>query len=360
MSTILEGYSLDNFGFYEDEKSFYPVIASHIDQFSDSHNVCSIDIDLSKSSNLDFKKSIPLVEDIVRRGGKILWNIKFNLISDCIDLHFEGHFNILNRGFTSFLEKLASPYLKHTFGVCLFEGSLDLIDYIPWSALSSAYFKEWLEDEGIDEAFLEDSSFQKHVKRVFSINALSEYLHRFSARVYDEAISFVSFDTKNESKDNAKLFQLLSKERFNHIRLILSGHKVPIAHITKEDGVSSFGYMGNKALLKSKRQKPTLGICFPEDRLCSSNVLKEFNSIFDTLNAKNIDYRIFPEYDGMHDWDELEQIVVLSKTLTTHGKRVLQGFCAAMGQVVYYGEKVGLLGEISFDEYLKEIRGRGI
>lgn len=356
MSTIIEGFTLDSFNFYKDEKKFYPVICPDISDYNSSYNTCCIDVDLSKSSNLDFSKPLKEAEKIVSLGGYILWNIHFHLIEDHIDLHFEGHFNILNRGFTAFLEKLVSPFLKNSLGVCLFDNTIDCVDYLSFNATFEDYFAEWLSDEFPENQHIDDLVFQNHLKRVFLINTLSEYLHRFSARVFDEMISFVSFDTKS-IPDQAKLFQMLSKKRFNHIKLILSNHETPLGHITKDRGFPSFGYMGDVKNLLKETTAPTLGICFPEDSMCNPKILKTLNQIFERLNSLNVSYRIFPEYNGMHDWDQLEQIIVISETLTTLGKRVLQGFCAAMGQVIYYGEKLEFLDEKSFEDYLKDISG---
>lgn len=355
MSTIIKGFSFDNFGFYENGMPFYPLIAPDFEEFNATYNTCKIYVDLSKSSTLCFDQQKSLAQAITEKKGKILWDIDFKLVEEVVDVRFEGFFNTLNLGFTSFLNDLLAPYLKDSFGVCLFKSSLGFLDLLPWNKADEIFFEEWLKDE---IGLLKKTSCEKHLKRLFLMNTFSEYLHRFSSRIFDETISFVSFNTQDISSQ-AKIFQLLSHKRFNHIKLIVSDHHIPLDGITQGRGYPGFGSMGKTIFKKQDIKKPKVGVCFPDDPYCDEETLKKFDKLFRILSEHNISYRIFPEHDGMHGWDELDSIIILSQAVSAYGKRILQGFKAAMGEVVYIDKPLHLFEERSLEEWIKN-RGRGI
>ena len=72
------------------------------------------------------------------------------------------------------------------------------------------------------------------------------------------------------------------------------------------------------------------GILFPIEEICTPEILNEFDLLF----AKYPDSRIVYEYNFTETWDGLDEVIILPHTLSKLGKRKLQGFFAAGGQVL--------------------------
>ncbi len=338
MSEVIEGFTQDHFGFYLDEKPFDPKIALSQSVLKQAHNVCKIYVDLSMNSTLDVEKQRKLAETLAAEGTYILWDLDFKLLQSGVNLHFEGHFNILNRALTHFIEQLLDPYRTNTFGVCFFSGSLFDIDHLYFDRGFESYFHEWSQDLCLDLS--SSVEYANHLKRLYKTVVLSEYIHKFSSRIFDLAIPFVEIDVALEH-NLANLYQILSK--FDPMKLILANHSIPIADLSVDLKEGCFN---------ADKAKPDVGLCFPDESVCSESALKKLNSIIQKLNEKQIPYRIFPESEGMNYWDQLEKIIVISDLLSVQGMRVIQGFCAAMGQVIFSGIPLNTYGEISFEDFI--------
>lgn len=155
---------------------------------------------------------------------------------------------------------------------------------------------------------------------LFYMNAFAEYLHRLASVLPEELLPFCILDVSSSSSP-ARLEQLLSKERFPHIHLCLEGRDTTIA---------------------SK-----VGVVLPQDSFCTEEVLDALDKILEQMHEP---FRVVPEALLNEQWEDLDTLVVMSCALSPQGKRKLQGFCAAGGEVVVVGDLIGLSEERLWEE----------
>jgi hypothetical protein len=132
---------------------------------------------------------------------------------------------------------------------------------------------------------------------VEAANMFGDYLHRLASFLPDAVTPYCLFTASPFSK--ARTAQLTSKERFLHLELSLEPNMA-------------------KA-----------GILLPSDEQCTEAVLQKIDELMEC--APN--GRIIPELRLNEMWQELDLLYVIPETLSLQGKRHLQGFKAAGGEV---------------------------
>src|SRR5690348_9632008 len=152
----MSSFSADHRGFYRDGKPFFPRIHD---------NVAVVHLSASLRDDLDWSEAKKKAE---ASDKPILWQIDFQIekISKRDTGTFFAHARALEE-FTVF----SSPFLAHTFGVCVYSGSADM------SGLFDA--AEW---EDVDNFHL------------FSADLLADYLHRLVSVLPDGILPFAFFD----------------------------------------------------------------------------------------------------------------------------------------------------------------------
>lgn len=133
---------------------------------------------------------------------------------------------------------------------------------------------------------------------VEAANVFGNYLHRLASFLPDEATSYCLF-TDHASFTPGEAAQLLSQERFMHLRLSLNPQESPTA------------------------------ILLPPDELCSPSTIQKITELLE----KQPTLRIIPERRLNELWNGLDELIVFEEALTTQGKRQLLGFEAAGGKI---------------------------
>jgi len=186
------------------------------------------------------------------------------------------------------LKECGRLFLEQTEGVILYRGKAypEIEDFDK--------YQQWLEGKN-------DTPFYRNL---YSTEVLYEYLHRLGSFLPDTFSIIACLDASNTGSPAEQAY-LFSLERAGHLKLDITGASIP-----------------------TQRQEISRGVCLPPiDGVC----IETLDLFFLSLEG---DYRIIPESVMNEHWDGLEELVVLEKFLTVRGKRMVQGFIAAGGEVV--------------------------
>lgn len=349
-------FRFEGSSFFYKEEPFVLKLADFIADYDASeHNCCKIPVDLSSDVILDFSLAESSARKIVEQGGFILWDLYIDFPSKLSQMRFEGLFNLHFHSLKVFSESLFDKFKEETLGCCLYQGTAEVDRIFSWSEGDMVEFQEWLEDlyqtpellfetkknalgdikafSDIDSHMLDVTPFSRHLRNVYTMNLFMSYLHRLVAALPEDLLACISLDTSSISHDGF-LAQLLSKERFSHIHLLVDKKRVPI------EGMLNF----------TTDEDVKLGVCFPNDPQCLLSHLNLFKKLFTKLFQNKISYKIIPEFLMTSSWDGLDYMVFSKNCLSPQGKRMLQGFVAAGGTGVYMDEPLGLETEVHLEE----------
>lgn len=279
-----------------------------------------ITIQLPSKISDDLNWSLPKAQALqaLERGEKIFWEFDLGLGAPYFALEDELLFHSLSLSLTTFSKELWPLFQKNTEGVCLYNGSIDFSPHFAWSDKQLLNWSSWKKERPVAK--------EEHLRRLFCADAFAFYFQMLSHRLPDELPITLVFNGQG-CGTLAETLQLVSKERFEHFTVEL--RDVPVS------------------------QAPSIAVCFPEEALCSQEILEKMDQIFDSLDKP---IRVIPEPFLTEFWEEVEYLYVLSEALSPSGKRKLMGFCASGGTVIVEGNLIGLPQEIRAEE----VRGRGI
>jgi hypothetical protein len=266
--------------------------------------------------NWSFQKTQGL--EAVGRGEKIFWEFDLGLSASYFALEDELLFHSLSLSLTTFTKELWPLFQKSTEGACLYNGSIDFSSHFLWSDKQQMNWNNWKKER--------PPAREGHLRRLFCADSFAFYFQMLSHRLPDE-LPITLILNGHGCGTLAETLQLISKERFEHFTVELKD--IPVS------------------------RAPSIAVCFPEEMLCSQEILEKMDRIFDGFEKP---IRVIPEPFLTEFWEELEYLYVLSEAVTQSGKRKLMGFCASGGTVIVDGNPIGLPQEIGAEE----VRGRGI
>ena len=93
----------------------------------------------------------------------------------------------------------------------------------------------------------------------------------------------------------------------------------------------------------------TLAICFNPDH--AKEIEITLNTAITSLLSKNISFKIVSEESITTEWSGIDKLLVTSPQIDPMTKRKLQGFAAALGQIIYLSEPTGIEDELSFQQW---------
>lgn len=276
-------------------------------------NSISIVLPAHLEDDLKWDTQKALADEAVERGAQIVWEFDFAIRSFCDQTHFQSYVLALEQ----FIGTLWKDFQTHTSAICLYRGSLETVRKIECDQTS---FQEWLADTYGEV----DERSQEYFKALFLLDYLAGYLHRLGAFLPTEVDLLCHFQV-SPSMSLTKASHLFSKARFAHLRLCMSGLPLNL--------------------------DPTapLAICLPEDHCLTLENLSLFEEVLLRLKNADFRFRIIPESILTEEWTEVDALVVLEPALSLQGKRKLQGFCAAGGEVWVVGQPLGLPKEVSWE-----------
>lgn len=283
-------------------KPFYPDISSSGD---------TILVDLPCQPHSDLNWTLPSI------SKKILWNFQFGLETPFFPLTDELRFQALSASCRHFSETLWPAYKDQTIGGILYQGSADFFANFLWNDLQKTNQEQW------------QKRFPSAHPQFFSADAFASYFQLLAHLLPDELPLILCMDIR-QIQSLSRSLNLVSRERFEHFLLAVRGEKWP------QDA-----YLWDERSLTFHPQAATIGLCFPQSSSFTEEKFFEFDKIlFDMYESKQPFRVVFEEF-LTEQWENLDEIWIVSGSLSLHGQRKLKGFEAAGGTV-------------------KEIRGRGI
>jgi hypothetical protein len=281
-------------------------------------DVSNFYLNATQKNSLEWPHLEEELEEIIQSGLKISFELDFGLDPDTYNFHDSIGFFSLSIAIEQFNKRVREKYLDKMGPICLYRGRGDFSkDILRHQGLFLAY-QEWLGD--LDKG----DQFGEETLKVFSIKILMEYLHRLSSALPEEVLHYVLLDLRDI--ESPLLFrEMLSEEYFPYIQPV----------VTAQFSLS---------------REPTLGIILPNrgDR-------KFLNSLLSLLDINEISYKTFPEHLMVEQWGGLDEILLMSDSVSDEGIRMLKGFAAADGKIVTAGARIiEDLEQTSVEEYLEK------
>jgi hypothetical protein len=306
------------------EQTFFPIIAEGQTCIQDAYNTYYIVLPCSIHSDLNWEKEKLFAQKVLEQGSKILWGLDFHLENKKFPLEHKMQFTAFKLAVQTFVDTLYTDFSQNTLGVCLYKGSADLI---------------------------------KGAQQIEDLDKLVSFLSLFFTYLPDSIRPFVFLDAKNI--DNPyDFFQFFSKERFTYFTLIIKNHPLFPYHcfssIHDKHSPYSLGYIGPN-YRPQKFKIPDLGIAIATQK--NPVVKKQVNAVFSFL--QDYPLRVI-DINYLIEIDQLNQVIIFDQTLNSINRRHIMGFCAAGGKVITVGALQGFCKEISWEEFKKTVRGRGI
>lgn len=316
--------------FFWESKPFTPLISE-----DGLGNVCQIVLAASIEDDLDWTGPLEKAQKAIENNQLIFWEFDFQITS----LKEQSSFHSYALSIDHFKENVLKVFQKNTLGVCLYRGTFQLA----FNEEEKERFEEWLLDRN-------SSLLKAHLKNLYSATLLAEYLHRLASCLPDEIQPFCLFDAS--ALTSAEALQLFSKERFAHLHLGLHGAKIPMSPLSWEKGEAFGGWIGSGLKPSFDKRDYSYAVVLPVDELCSQESLVTLDRLFLELKEKQISFRVIPEFYLTEEWEGIDFLFTLYPSVL--GKRKLQGFCAAGGEVISIGEKIGLVNEMLYMEWAKK------
>lgn len=300
-------FTADHHGFYLDNAPFYPCIQEHAFPLESWSNTVCISLPSRLEDDLEWGLTLKLAEQVAYSGKYLFWNIDLGLSAYRFIPEDTAAFFSFSLALEEFTKKVWPVFAEQTLGASIYCGKFHPHFNFPPS--------HWELDP------------------LSAADALSDYLHRLASFLPEEVIAFAQFDV-SEIHSYAILAQFLSKERFKYLQLALQGAKIPFVGLCWNDGYAAQGWIGQKAAENiSLPAAISTGVYLPNDSHMSFCL---FEQLLVHLIHEQKPFRILAEDKLTQEWDGLEDLIVIENCISVQGKRKLQGFAAAGGQILCY------------------------
>ena len=286
-----------------------------VECFPDLHENQIICISLAAGikDSLDWQEEINSADIYVSSDAHIMWDLQLGLFSELQSLNENSmELKSLHLALEQFSSSIWDLYEKQSAGVVLYRGRLDISKEVHKFAGSETEFIEWLSVIGVTP---ENADARELYFSLYSVHLATEYLQRLAPHLPIAASTYLILEIDPKLSLAMQAF-MLNQERFGHLRplVIGSSHNIyPAA---------------------------TLGICLPPLAESYSTLYSVLEPLFQNLQEKNIQYRLIPEESLTALWQGLDEIIVQTATMTSITKRKLQGFAAAGGKTIAYGDSL--------------------
>lgn len=203
----------------------------------------------------------------------IVWKIDAGLEQPFYPLEDELRFQAISLALRQFSTDVWPRFQQQTSGICLYKGSAD-----------------------------------------FQTEAYALYFQMLSHKLPDEAEVELLLDLSCLRHPSDAL-KIISHERFDHFQIAIHGMELPLEGM-RWDG-SCLQLVVNQ------------GLVFPE------TVNEGLAGAFDLFLQTRSDVKIVFERHLSSQWEGMDRLFVIRESLGPRGQRMLQGFCAAGGEVTY-------------------------
>lgn len=267
-------------------------------------DIAIISLEADLKSTLNWEKEIEEAHRSAEEGRKILWDIDFGLF-DQLQYPIQSQQQFLSFGLAieHFENTIWKQFSADTLGVCLYQGYLDFIDGISKESLGE-WSRERFENLNLNS---QTAFFESLYYRDVALDYLKQLAARFPFGVeifINPKLHFEMTPTESAIFFNLECFRPLHLLNFN---------------------------------MRRDRVHPdsSIGICLPPISCYCPASIQLLDKSVKELSDKGSSYRFIPEESLITSIAGLDELYVVSSVISPQGKRRLQGFCAAGGQVHY-------------------------
>ncbi len=306
-------FTFNHHGCFREGQPFCPVF-SGADQ-----NTTVIALSAALSDDLNWEYAMREAQACVAKDHLILWELDLGLGRTCISPQDSAAFFSHSLAVEEFAKKIFPVFKDNTLAVCIYRGEIDVERNMPLH-LWEERFQEWMLSYVSQvpdwHQMYEVSQFNAsgHYYRLFCMQILSEYLHRLVSFLPDEAMPIMCIDVSREPSP-AAIYQLLSRERFEHLLAIPLVGDVPAF----PNGIAH-----------------AVGVCLPVDSYIDAAVLQQLDQLYSQLKMEGKAFRIVSEAKLTEEWDGLDEIHLVTQAVSAQGTRKLRGFTIAGGEINSY------------------------
>jgi hypothetical protein len=305
------------------EKEIIPLIYEGPGNIPTGFNGVAITLNATSDSSLDWQQACQQARESIDKGYFIFWKLDLGLFDRLkMPLSDPTQFMALQLALKHFREKIWFEFSSHTFGASIFEGDLDFSKSRVWNHVEQ---QESYQD-GIQQ--LPENERHPEAWKLFCREAALDYIQLISKQLPGEMSTYLLLNASSIT-DPLLLIELLEKDKYGELHRALSGSRLPVNYLALEP---KGGLGGVKNPSTDTLLPISLGFCLPES--LNKNTRTKAKKAIDQLIAQKSPFRVLTESTLASEWDGLDQLLVVPETLTLAGKRKLQGFCAAGGEVI--------------------------
>lgn len=328
-------------------------------------NTVKIRLDGRLKAELDWKGAGEMARRYVEQGLSLFWELDLGLFSQLpMPLSHQTQYLSLGISLDHFRESLWNEFASSSVGVCYYRGSADFFGQFQWDSEHEKNFKSWLmqvfqdvdvfvHETGISTYSFDAISMERCKQNSIGKSLLSLYcrdvaadsLFLLSTHLSAQIPSYLLLDVSQVSSPLLKA-QLTAGDRFDAFHLAVKGTSWKANRLYWGEGVISH---------RESSQQTTIGVCLPPYQMCRPSHYSGLDKALTKLMEYHIPFRVIPESFLVTEWDGLDELIFVPEGLTAHGKRQLQGFCAAGGTVVTLGNPMGFSCEVCLETFLKRM-----
>ncbi len=282
-------------------------------------NAVKIALDAGAKASLDWSEALNYAEACVDQGFLILWDIDLALERPLSD---QLQFSAAALALGEFSKQCWQQHQSHTLGLILHRASASFSKDFVWTP----------QQQDAADSFSGDDPF---LRALYCRDAWAQFLRLLLAKLPEDIPVFLGFDAKGVAPE--QLAVLLSQEAFEHFHFIVKGVEgCGLPGLSWGFRPSSAGYL-SPAILSVPTQEPILwGVCLPAPELVSASKLSGLRKAITSLQEQKIPFRFVPEAFIHAHWHGLDTLVADDATLSREGRRKLQGFQAAGGEILSF------------------------
>ncbi len=334
-------------------------------------NAVKIRIDGGLKSDLSWKEEIETASKYAEQGVKIFWALDLGIYSGLRNpLTHTAQFMSLKLSVEHFRDKLWNQFQEQTIGVSLYQGSADFSQGYIWDKEQESNLQGWLEDRFTDihtlngdlsSEFLQfshvthqglsENKIGLQLLQLYCRDVAAEYLDLLANKLPEELAAFLLLDC-TPFNDPVHLANILSKDHFPHLILATKGNLLSFKEFSWGDMHYQTGFLGTIPPSSPDKTPAKSAVCLPSLSFFKPSNYKNLRTVFESLVQRKSRFKVIPEEKLTEEWGGLDYLIVSPLDLTSQGKRMLMGFCAAGGTIVNVGHPMDLPYEISFEDYL--------
>ncbi|MBJ7449706.1 MAG: hypothetical protein JHC93_05035 [Parachlamydiales bacterium] len=262
-----------------------------------TNKITRIKLDATPASSLNWENEKSFAES----AKSILWHFDMGLFST--PLSNQQNFLTLQLALDHFTKNLYPLYQSKTVGCVMYEGTADIPQVMKWDEAVESKEKEWLLEIANEQNDLYGVSDVEehpiHFKRLFAKQVLADYLDLLLVALPPDVQSLLNLDMTAIETLETQL--ALSRDLGNQ-------------H-TEKNLDSEISFEVNKALLLPTK---------------NSLLFSHWTQLVE-FQQKHPDIKLIPEEKLNEEWQGLDELYFIDKTLSPMGRRFVAGFEAACG-----------------------------